>query len=1059
MALKNRVCILLILLFISLDSNAQLSFCSGNSGDPIFTENFGTAPSATLQNVSLPSGTTTYNFLGATVFGDGKYTVSNSSDYWNWFDGPNYGFEDHTPGDTNGRMLIVNASHTPGEFFSLPVSGLCENTTYEFSSWLVNLTPRDLYNIGSLPNPCNVSFEIWDSLDTTQLASGTTGDFFGGLSTDTGEWVPYGLVFQTLVGQTSVILKMVNNGVGGYGNDLAIDDIVFKTCGDFISIGDSANNPNISISSCETPYATTLTVTPDFSVFTSHFYQWQESMDGITWTDISGETSASSTINGITATTYYRSKVAESMVNLNNSSCNTVSDVFSITVNPVPANPGNVNCWDNFQLDATSCLYVNLGTVPTNPGNVTCWDDFQLDATSCTYVNLGTAPTNPGNVNCWDDFQLDATSCLYVNLGTAPSNPGNVTCWDDFQLDATSCMYVNLGTAPANPGNVTCWDDFQLDATSCMYVNLGTAPTNPGNMTCWDDFQLDTTSCMYVNLGTAPINPGNVTCWDDFQLDATSCMYVNLGTAPTNSGNVTCWDDFQYDVASCMYVNLGTAPTNPGNVTCWDDFQLDATSCTYVNLGTAPINPGNVTCWDDFQLDTTSCMYVNLGTAPTNPGNVNCWDDFQFDATSCMYVNLGTAPINPGNVTCWDDYQLDPTSCLYVNLGTAPTNPGNVTCWDDYQFDATSCLYVNLGTAPTNPGNVTCWDDYQLDPTSCLYVNLGTAPNHPGNVTCWDDFQLDTTSCLYVNLGTAPTNPGNITCWDDFQLDTTSCTYVNLGTAPTNPGNVTCWDDFQLDTTSCMYVNLGTAPTNPGNVTCWDDFQLDATSCMYVNQGTQPLDTVEEFVMFCEGETIILYANTTIVTPNYLWDSGETTDSITVSSAGDYSVEVSDSCSTTIINFYVSQIDIPVIEAVTSNGSDIVVEMTSTGDFLYSLDGISFQTNPTFYNVVAGQYILYVKSSDCDTTVSIAHLHFYIPKVFTPNNDSYNDTFSLAISNYFASTEVYIFDRYGKLLYSAINSNVNWDGTFKNKKLPSSDYWYHIIIGEQQFKGHITLKR
>jgi hypothetical protein len=130
--LKNTLIILIFIIFSILNANAQLGFCGGNSGDPIFTENFGTAPSTTTQHIPLTApGTTNYIFLGNTVFGDGKYTVTNLNyQQWNWFN-----TEDHTLGDTNGRMLLVNASFTKGEFFRLPVAGLCENTTYEFSSW------------------------------------------------------------------------------------------------------------------------------------------------------------------------------------------------------------------------------------------------------------------------------------------------------------------------------------------------------------------------------------------------------------------------------------------------------------------------------------------------------------------------------------------------------------------------------------------------------------------------------------------------------------------------------------------------------------------------------------------------------------------------------------------------------------------------------------------------------------------------------------------------------------------------------------------------------------
>ena len=48
---------------------------------------------------------------------------------------------------------------------------------------------------------------------------------------------------------------MLNNG-GGCGNDLVIDDIEFKTCGDNVVVTDESGNTSATICNSETPYAT-----------------------------------------------------------------------------------------------------------------------------------------------------------------------------------------------------------------------------------------------------------------------------------------------------------------------------------------------------------------------------------------------------------------------------------------------------------------------------------------------------------------------------------------------------------------------------------------------------------------------------------------------------------------------------------------------------------------------------------------------------------------------------------------------------------------------------------
>ena len=105
---------------------------------------------------------------------------------------------------------------------------------------------------------------------------------------------------------------MFNNAAGGCGNDLAIDDIIFRSCGDLTRVtreNDTASRLDV----CEenAPLNITLKATPDYTVYSTHFFQWQESSDEQNWSDIAGETGDTYTTNAITHGTYYRVKVAE----------------------------------------------------------------------------------------------------------------------------------------------------------------------------------------------------------------------------------------------------------------------------------------------------------------------------------------------------------------------------------------------------------------------------------------------------------------------------------------------------------------------------------------------------------------------------------------------------------------------------------------------------------------------------------------------------------------------------------------------------------------------------
>lgn len=392
-------------LFFVQKSAAQLGFCGGNSGEVIFTEDFG---SGLTNGPALPTGTTTYDFVMG-IPDAGQYTISSRTDFLDWHD-----VSDVTLGDTNGKAFIINASFTAGEFYRRSVTGLCENTSYEFSSWLLNLLPQS--GCGGIGIPVNVRFQIWDETDTNLLAQGDTGDI---PNRNNPAWEQYALVFKTLPGQTSVILKMRNNANGGCGNDLAIDDISFSTCGDNIILTNDQNETGLALCEGEGGISTTLEIIPDFSIFTSHAYQWQESTDEITWTDIAGENNSRYTTPNITATTYFRAKVAEDAVNLSNDLCNIVSDVFEIAILPIPDAPisiGPVALCEN----ETGVLRVNVpGGIAVNWYDAATGGNLLLaNSTTFTPTVAGTyyAEGVSGAINCTSPSRTAVTFTILPSV-------------------------------------------------------------------------------------------------------------------------------------------------------------------------------------------------------------------------------------------------------------------------------------------------------------------------------------------------------------------------------------------------------------------------------------------------------------------------------------------------------------------------------------------------------------------------------------------------------------------------------------------------------------------
>lgn len=87
---------------------------------------------------------------------------------------------------------------------------------------------------------------------------------------------------------------------------------------------------------------------------------------------------------------------------------------------------------------------------------------------------------------------------------------------------------------------------------------------------------------------------------------------------------------------------------------------------------------------------------------------------------------------------------------------------------------------------------------------------------------------------------------------------------------------------------------------------------------------------------------------------------------------------------------------------------------------------------------------------------------FFIPNGITPNGDGVNDSWSIPDLLNYPKCTIKIFNRWGQLLYSNNGYTQQWDGTYKEKALPSADYYYVISLEDgdgKMYSGTISIKR
>ena len=304
-----------LLLFLCLLLTSQLTgqACSGNLGENIFEAgDFGSGTAnVVLVNPMIAPG---FLYQNSPPPNDGFYTITNDMREWNNTFGTWDAFPDNSD-DPDGYMMVVNAAFEPGKFYEQEVTGLCENTEYQFSADVRNVIRTGLNQL--LPN---VSFLIDDEIQFTT-----------GFVPENQRWNNYAFSFNTGPGQTSVTLALSNNAPGGFGNDLAIDNIEFRACGPEARIDGGE-----TLSLCEDGEPGTLLTVINGDQYDDPAFQWQQSFDeGATWTDLPGENGETFTHTNLNSGFYYyRYLLANGSANLLNSKCRVVSNDKIVYVVP-----------------------------------------------------------------------------------------------------------------------------------------------------------------------------------------------------------------------------------------------------------------------------------------------------------------------------------------------------------------------------------------------------------------------------------------------------------------------------------------------------------------------------------------------------------------------------------------------------------------------------------------------------------------------------------------------------------------------------------------------------
>ncbi len=233
-----------------------------------------------------------------------------------------------------------------------------------------------------------------------------------------------------------------------------------------------------------------------------------------------------------------------------------------------------------------------------------------------------------------------------------------------------------------------------------------------------------------------------------------------------------------------------------------------------------------------------------------------------------------------------------------------------------------------------------------------------------------------------------------------------------------------------------------------------------------------PIINLGNDTSLCQGQSLLLNAYN--LNSTYLWQDSSINATYNVFQAGCYYVKVTDSnycISYDTINITYNPLPIVNLgnDTTLCLGQTLILNGTNPYSTYIWQDN---SVNPIYNVTQQGIYwVIVIDNNNCSAndTINISYQDcsnpINIPNSFTPNGDGLNDEFKIVTLKEFSEFNMYIYNRWGELLFESTDKNKGWDGTFKGKYVPYGVYVY-LLTGtikdtNEQIKrnGTVTVLR
>ena len=640
----------------------------------------------------------------------------------------------------------------------------------------------------------------------------------------------------------------------------------------------------------------------------------------------------------------------------------------------------------------------------------------------------------------------------YVKDGPAVATTSNFTAtgttYDILTLgkgDYTS-IHVTESGCVSNDEAQTLADPSAITITSTK-TNPSSCSGTDGKITISGLTNGKTYALSYVKDGPAVATTSN------FTATGTTYDMLTLGKGAYTSINVT--------ESGCTSNNEAQTLADPGGITI---------TSTKTNPTTCSGTDGKITISGLTNGKTYALSYVKDGPAVATTSN--------FTATGTAYdiLTLGKGVYTSINVT--------ESGCISNNEAHTLVEPSSPSKPSATFIQPTCNVKTGTITINTPTGNYSYSKDGVAFQTSPIFSGLPantayqiTVKDLTNSCTSLETFKIDTTLLIPISATSIVKNASCVSATGSIQI-----------TAP-----IGSFYSYSIDGTN-FQPSIGFTGLAIGNYTITTKTGSGCTSTAAITIKTPPNPPTTPVLFVKQPDCKTTTGTISVLTPKGT-NFSYSLDNITYQLSPDFSKQV-----TGTYTIYVKDTTLCISNAVTNvltqpshptaSFSYAPTEITilnpevsftnsskNASTYKWNFDdggkmSVQASTSHVFPSIPNVYFVkLTASNGSCshDTTIAVTIIEkpiIYIPNSFSPNSDEINNTFSPVIGGGISNENysMYVYNKWGELIFESHNREVGWDGTYNNKICAPGTYIWKIEYREnsgakakKQEVGHVNL--